>query len=70
MASQFSVLPTLLFVLLMIATAIRLSECTNFTILNNCKETIWPGITANDNLTSDNGFAPKTQPIRHIHRPI
>ncbi|XP_028092952.1 pathogenesis-related protein 5-like [Camellia sinensis] len=59
MASQFSVLPTLLFVLLMIATGIRLSECTNFTILNNCKETIWPGITANDNLTSDNGFALK-----------
>ncbi|KAI8028375.1 hypothetical protein LOK49_LG02G02869 [Camellia lanceoleosa] len=56
MASQFSVLPILLFVLLMIATGIKLSECTNFTILNNCKETIWPGITANNNLTSDNGF--------------
>ncbi|KAF5952003.1 hypothetical protein HYC85_009947 [Camellia sinensis] len=62
MASQFSVLPTLLFVLLMIATGIRLSECTNFTILNNCKETIWPGITANDNLTSDNANPPYSPP--------
>lgn len=38
---------------------IRLSEGTNFTLVNSCNETIWPGITANYNSTGDDGFALK-----------
>ncbi|XP_052193234.1 pathogenesis-related thaumatin-like protein 3.5 isoform X2 [Diospyros lotus] len=56
MASQLSKLTTLLVVL--IASGVRWAECTNFTIVNNCKETIWPGVAANDNYTGD-GFALK-----------
>ncbi|CAI9770117.1 unnamed protein product [Fraxinus pennsylvanica] len=49
---------TLWFVFLVIASGIRLSKCTNFTIINYCKETIWPGITASNNYTGG-GFALK-----------
>ncbi|KAK2966637.1 hypothetical protein RJ640_002335 [Escallonia rubra] len=36
----------------------RLCVCTNFTIINDCKETIWPGITPNSNF-SGGGFTLK-----------
>ncbi|PSS02862.1 Pathogenesis-related protein like [Actinidia chinensis var. chinensis] len=59
MASQLNVLLTVLFFVTIIASGIRSSEGTNFTIVNKCKETIWPGITANNNSAGADGFALK-----------
>ncbi|CAK9151179.1 unnamed protein product [Ilex paraguariensis] len=58
MASHLGIHSTVLFLLLLISSGIILSECTNFTIVNGCKETIWPGILPNDNFNGD-GFALK-----------
>lgn len=33
-------------------TGALLSECTNFTIVNHCKETVWPGVTPSENISS------------------
>nr|GMD82955.1 pathogenesis-related protein 5-like [Ipomoea batatas] len=50
--------PKLFLLLLAIASGVKLSKCTNITIINNCKETVWPGITTNNNDSGD-GFALK-----------
>lgn len=39
-------------------TGLKLSTCSNFTIINSCKETIWPGIAQNNNSNGD-GFTLK-----------
>ncbi|KAG9157622.1 hypothetical protein Leryth_014131 [Lithospermum erythrorhizon] len=39
-------------------SGVKLSESTNFTIINNCKETVWPGMTPDDNYTGG-GFTLK-----------
>lgn len=45
-------LSPLLFILLMLSSGPKLYECVRtFTIINNCKETIWPGIIPGDNFT-------------------
>ncbi|KAA8545535.1 hypothetical protein F0562_020319 [Nyssa sinensis] len=54
MAYHHTLLQTLFLVI--IATGVKLSECSNITIVNYCKETIWPAIIPNDNFT---GFALK-----------
>ncbi|XP_059653427.1 pathogenesis-related thaumatin-like protein 3.5 [Cornus florida] len=51
MTSLHIVLPTVLYILVIIAAGLQLSECRNFNIVNDCKETIWPGITPNDNFS-------------------
>ncbi|KAK6135414.1 hypothetical protein DH2020_030833 [Rehmannia glutinosa] len=48
---------SILLALLLVASGFRLSRCTKFTITNNCKETIYPGITPNN--FSGGGFALK-----------
>ncbi|KAK3006841.1 hypothetical protein RJ639_016574 [Escallonia herrerae] len=58
MASHLNALTTLVFLLVFIASGMRLCVCTNFTIINDCKETIWPGITPNSNF-SGGGFTLK-----------
>lgn len=52
--------------LLLIAPGIWLVESTNLTIINNCNDTIWPGIAPNNNIsppdnttTTSGGFALK-----------
>ncbi|GAB4847820.1 hypothetical protein Ancab_026882 [Ancistrocladus abbreviatus] len=37
----------------------KFTECTNLTIINRCKETIWPAITPADNFTNGGGFTLK-----------
>ncbi|KAE9446900.1 hypothetical protein C3L33_21206, partial [Rhododendron williamsianum] len=59
MGSKDNVCAPVLFLLVVIASGIRLSEGTNFTLVNSCNETIWPGIIANYNSTGNDGFALK-----------
>ncbi|KAK3009980.1 LOW QUALITY PROTEIN: hypothetical protein RJ639_010950, partial [Escallonia herrerae] len=58
MASHLSALTRLVFLLVFVASGMRLCVGTNFTIINDCKETIWPGITPNSNF-SGGGFTLK-----------
>nr|XP_043627379.1 pathogenesis-related thaumatin-like protein 3.5 [Erigeron canadensis] len=45
--------------LITIALSVNLSTCMNLTIVNNCQETIWPGITATNTTIEGAGFALK-----------
>ncbi|XP_073123561.1 pathogenesis-related thaumatin-like protein 3.5 [Henckelia pumila] len=57
MASNLCAIAAVMSILFAVLSGIRLSECTRFTIINNCKDTIWPGITPNN--FSGGGFALK-----------
>ncbi|XAR49400.1 hypothetical protein NMG60_11032588 [Bertholletia excelsa] len=59
MGFRLSPLPALLLVVAIAVSVIRSSEATNITITNDCKETIWPGIIANNNNDSGDGFSLK-----------
>ncbi|KAI4367107.1 hypothetical protein MLD38_022879 [Melastoma candidum] len=47
-----------MFILVVIATGVASQNTRSFTIVNNCKETIWPGITHGDGFNGS-GFALK-----------
>lgn len=49
MASHLTV--SLAILLTTISSGPWFSECTNFTIVNHCQETVWPGITPSENVT-------------------
>ncbi|XP_016512056.1 pathogenesis-related thaumatin-like protein 3.5 [Nicotiana tabacum] len=55
MASHFTSSSQVWFLFLAIALGVKLSECANITIINYCKETVWPGITPKNNFSGD-GF--------------
>ncbi|XP_024959592.1 pathogenesis-related protein 5-like [Cynara cardunculus var. scolymus] len=42
-----------------VASGVNLSNSMNFTIVNNCHETIWPGITSTNTTLSGGGFTLK-----------
>lgn len=50
MAFHTGVLTTVLVAVLLLGSGILFAESTNLTIVNNCKETIWPGIAPNNNV--------------------
>ncbi|KAK4788410.1 hypothetical protein SAY86_019729 [Trapa natans] len=57
MAAHLNLLATILFVLILISTGPRPSRSARiFTIINNCKETVWPGIFPGENFNGG-GFA-------------
>ncbi|KAJ1386135.1 Thaumatin family [Sesbania bispinosa] len=59
MAYPYNALLKLTSIFIIIASAPELCGSSKiFTIVNNCKETIWPGITRSDNLSGD-GFTLK-----------
>ncbi|CAO2812933.1 unnamed protein product [Amaranthus hypochondriacus] len=58
MANSRLTLPIAVF-LIAISSGPWFSECTNFTIVNRCKETIWPGIIPSENI-STTGLALKS----------
>ncbi|GMH25090.1 hypothetical protein Nepgr_026933 [Nepenthes gracilis] len=45
--------PLTVLLLLTISSGPRFGECANLTLLNHCKETIWPAILPGDNFTDD-----------------
>lgn len=60
MATHFHLLSPLLLLLFTISSGPKLSECARiFTIVNNCRYTIWPAITPGENFNGG-GFALKS----------
>ncbi|KAK1361909.1 pathogenesis-related thaumatin-like protein 3.5 [Heracleum sosnowskyi] len=58
------------FILVLFALGINISECARmFTLINDCKETIWPAITPGGNF-GNGGFALKPTESRVFQAPI
>ncbi|XP_057803889.1 pathogenesis-related thaumatin-like protein 3.5 [Salvia miltiorrhiza] len=54
----------LLIVFVFVASSgVRVSECTKFTIINNCNETIWPGIHPSNFSTGGFGLRPNQSAV-------
>ncbi|XP_057803869.1 pathogenesis-related thaumatin-like protein 3.5 [Salvia miltiorrhiza] len=54
----------LLIVFLFVASSgVRVSKCTKFTIINNCNETIWPGIHPSNFSTGGFGLRPNQSAV-------
>ncbi|MFS7919501.1 putative Thaumatin family [Helianthus anomalus] len=51
-----SITHIIIIILIALAAGVNLSNCTNLTIVNNCHETIWPGITATNTTLTGSGF--------------
>lgn len=64
MASGQGILGSLLLILILVSSAPKLSESARiFTLINDCKETIWPGITPGENFNGGGVVLKPTQSI-------
>ncbi|XP_022753152.1 thaumatin-like protein [Durio zibethinus] len=63
-------LSPLLLIMLMLSSGPKMHECARiFTIINNCKETVWPGITPGDNFNGG-GFELKSRQSIVFQAPV
>ncbi|XP_073275930.1 pathogenesis-related thaumatin-like protein 3.5 [Primulina huaijiensis] len=69
-ASRFFHVPVIFSILLLLITGLQFSECARiFTVVNYCKETIWPAITPGENF-GGGGFSLKPGQTEVLVAPV